>query len=322
MITKTTYLDMTPGGVPPVIHVSQYDADEDALVFNLYNGSTPFTAGTTATIEGTKPDMTGFTYAASYSDNVVTADLTEQMTAVAGAVVCEVRITDGSNVVGTQNFVLSVEPAALSDGTVISDTDIPLLQQAIDAAATAVTAASQFYSTGQKIGNTGDLNDIVTGGKYYAEHNQTISNAPITGGFTMFVFPLWAETRFVQIVYGIDGSISIRAKNGNNSWNWTGWWKSNLTKMLTAQTVISSATDYNTITTPGEYTFTSTNASRGANAPKGNSTIAGRLTVEYGMNGDYTHLRQTYRYYSGPDTFVRIYNGSWGGWYQVTMTAV
>ena len=322
MITKTTYLDMTPGGVPPVIHVSQYDADEDALVFNLYNGSTPFTAGTTATIEGTKPDMTGFTYAASYSDNVVTADLTEQMTAVAGAVVCEVRITDGSNVVGTQNFVLSVEPAALSDGTVISDTDIPLLQQAIDAAATAVTAASQFYSTGQKIGNTGDLNDIVTGGKYYAEHNQTISNAPITGGFTMFVFPLWAETRFVQIVYGIDGSISIRAKNGNNSWNWTAWWKSNLTKMLTAQTVISSATDYDTITTPGEYTFTSTNASRGTHAPKGNSTLAGRLTVEYGMNGDYSHLRQTYRYYSGPDTFVRIYNGSWGDWYQVTMTAV
>ena len=328
MITKTTYLDMTPGGVPPVIHVSQYDADEDALVFNLYVDSTPFTAGTTATIEGTKPDMTGFTYAASYSDNVVTADLTEQMTAVAGAVVCEVRITDGSNVVGTQNFVLSVEPAALSDGTVISDTDIPLLQQAIDAAATAVTAASQFYSTGQKIGNTGDLNDIVTGGKYYAEHNQTISNAPITGGFTMFVFPLWAETRFVQIVYGIDGSISIRAKNGNNSWNWTGWWKSNLTTMLTAQTVISSATDYNTITTPGEYTFTSTNASRGANAPKGNATLAGRLTVEYGMNGDNPHLRQTYRYYNAVDTFVRVYyvpsggSGTWTSWSQVTMTAV
>ena len=314
MITKTINLDMTPGGVCPVIHVSQYDKDEDALVFNLYQGSTPFTAGTTATIVGTKPDGYGFSYAASYSNNTVTADLTEQMTAVSGAVICEVRITDGDNTVGTQNFVLMVEPAALANNAVISDSDVPLLQQAIDAAAQAVATASQFYSTGTKIGNSGNLNDTVTSGKYYAEAGQSITNAPIAGGFTMFVWYAFNQYRLVQVVFGVDGSISVR---GLGSGGWTAWWSSKFTKLLTAQTVISSATDYNSITTPGEYTFTSTNASRGNNAPNGNSTLAGRLTVEYGMNADYGHLRQTYRYYSAVDTYVRVYNASvpeWTAW--------
>ena len=320
MVTQTINLNMIPGSIPPVVHVSQYDTDENALVINLYEGSTPFTSGTTATIEGTKPDMTGFTYAASYSTNIVTADITEQMTAVAGQVICEVRITDGDNTVGTQNFILLVEPAALSDSTVISDTDIPLLQQAIDASAAAVTAAGQVYAVGSKIGNSGDLNTYTTSGKYYAEQSHTISNAPTSGGFVMLVYYLYNQYRCVQVLFGVDGHIYCRALYANNSW--TGWWSSKYAHMLTGMTLISSATDYDTITTPGEYYYTSTNASRGANAPKGNSTLAGRLTVEYGMNGDYSHLRQTYRYYSGPDTFVRIYNGSWGGWYQITMTAV
>lgn len=320
MTTQTIYLNMMPGNVCPVIHVSQYDTDEDALVFNLHMGSVPFTAGTTATIEGTKPDKTGFTYAASYSDNVVTADLTEQMTAVSGAVICEIRITDGANTVGTQNFILMVEPAALADDTVISDTDIPLLQQAIDASAAAVTAAGQVYAVGSKIGNSGDLNNYTTSGKYYAEQSHTISNAPTSGGFVMLVYYLYNQYRCVQVLFGVDGHIYCRALYANNSW--TDWWSSKLSKMLTGFTVISSATDYNTLTTPGEYVFTQTTAARGNNAPKGASTLAGRLTVEYGMTGSQSHLRQTYMYYNSTDTFVRVYSGSWGGWYQVTMAAV
>ena len=310
MTTQTIYLNMMPGNVCPVVHVSQYDTDEDALVFNLHMGSVPFTAGTTATIEGTKPDKT-----------VVTADLTEQMTAVSGAVMCEIRITDGDNTVGTQNFILMVEPAALADDTVISETDIPLLQQAIDASAAAVTAAGQVYAVGSKIGNSGDLNTYTTSGKYYAEQSHTISNSPTSGGFVMLVYYLYNQYRCVQVLFGVDGHIYCRALYANNSW--TGWWSSKYAHMLTGMTLISTATDYNTITTPGEYYFNSTNAARGSNAPKTSSTMAGRLTVEYGTSGSESNLRQTYRYYNAPDTFVRVYsNSSWGGWYQVTMTAV
>lgn len=147
MVTQTINLNMVPGSVCPVIHVSQYDNDEDALVFNLYQGSTPFTAGTTAIIEGTKPDGYGFTYAASYSDNTVTADLTQQMTAVSGEVRCELRISDSDNVVGTQNFILMVEPAALDDNTVVSDSDIPAIAAAADYAAEAAASAADAATT-------------------------------------------------------------------------------------------------------------------------------------------------------------------------------
>lgn len=317
MITQTIYLNMIPGSVCPVIHVSQYDTDENALVFNLYQGSVPFTSGTTATIEGTKQDKTGFTYAASYSDNMVVADLTEQMTAVSGAVMCEIRITDGSNTVGTQNFILMVEPAALANDTVISDTDIPLLQQAIDAAAQVETTTSKFYGTGSKISASANLNDYTTSGKFYAEANQAITNAPISGGFTMFVWYTFNQYRLVQVVFGLDGSISVRALYQNNTWR--DWWSSNNCLALTGLTLVSTAVDWNTLNTPGEYYFTKNTYAKGSNAPKGSSTFAGRLTVEYGMSSEQTHIRQTYRPYNSADIFIRVYSGSWTGWKQVSM---
>lgn len=324
MTTQTIYLNMIPGSVPPVIHVSQYDTDENALVFNLHMGSVPFTAGSTATIEGTKPDKTGFTYAASYSDNTVTADLTEQMTAVSGAVMCEVRITDGANTVGTQNFILMVEPAALADDIVISDTDIPLLQQAIDAAATSIASAAQadadvaqIFGRGTKIGNTDNLNDYQTPGKYYADANHTITNSPISGGLAMLIYPTYNVARFVQIVMGLDGSFNIRAMYQTNTWS--DWWSTNYRPALTGQTLISTAVNWNTLTTPGEYYFSNNTYARGDNAPKGSSTFAGRLTVEHGMSSGQTHIRQTYRPYNSADIFIRVYSGSWTGWKQVTM---
>ena len=60
MITKTYQLDMHSGGVPVVVHLSQYDSDF-SLVFNLYSSSGTFTveSGTTAAIRGTKKDANG-----------------------------------------------------------------------------------------------------------------------------------------------------------------------------------------------------------------------------------------------------------------------
>ena len=320
MTTQTIYLNMIPGSVPPVIHVSQYDTDENALVFNLHMGSVPFTAGSTATIEGTKPDKTGFTYAASYSDNTVTADLTEQMTAVSGAVMCEGRITDGANTIGTQNFILMVEPAALADDTVISDSDIPLLQQAVDAAGTVLTVASEFYGTGTKIGNSDNLNNYVTSGKFYAEAGQSITNAPISGGFTMFVWYTFNQWRLVQVVFGLDGSINVRALYQNNTW--TVWWRSAQTKALGGISAITSATDFNTITAIGEYSFSSSVASGSGHCP---ITLGGRLTVERAIeinSGNF--VRQTVVRYNVSDGFytrVSQDGGSnWTNWFKYSMT--
>lgn len=138
MTTQTIKLNLIPGGVLPVVYASQYDNQVNALVFQLYNGATPYIVptGTAVLISGTKPDKTGFSYAAaSVSGNVAYCNVTQQMTAVAGDVLCELRLRTESQIIGSLNFILRVERGALNDDSVLSDTDIPLIEQAVDIAA-------------------------------------------------------------------------------------------------------------------------------------------------------------------------------------------
>lgn len=145
MITQSINLNLIPGAVPPRIKVSQYDFGSRTLSFTLFNGTSPFTtASLAARIQGTKPDNKGFSYDATYSAGVVTADVTRQMTACAGAVICELVIVDGSNnELGTGNFILDVEAAALSEDTDISETEIPAIIDAAEANAERAEAAAE-----------------------------------------------------------------------------------------------------------------------------------------------------------------------------------
>jgi hypothetical protein len=142
MTTQTIKLNLIPGGVMPVVYASQYDNQTNALVFELYNGDLPFPvpSGAAVLINGTKPpvngELTGFSYsAASISGNRVVCNVTTQMTAVAGDVLCELRIRTATQIIGSVNFILRVERSALNDDTVLSETDIPLIEQAIEIAA-------------------------------------------------------------------------------------------------------------------------------------------------------------------------------------------
>lgn len=130
MITQTINLNLIPGGVLPRINVSQYDKGARTLQFNLYNGVIPFTIpdGSSVYVVGTKADRTGFDYEATYTGGLVSIDVTEQMTAFAGDVEIEIRIIKSGEQIATGNFVLCVERTALADDTVISETDIPIIQ--------------------------------------------------------------------------------------------------------------------------------------------------------------------------------------------------
>lgn len=143
MITQTINLNLIPGGVLPRINVSQYDKGSRMLNFNIYNGSVLFNipTGSTITIQGTKPDHTGFQYSCEYEGSVVTADLEQQMSVISGEVTCEITINKDLQLIGTGNFILNVEPAAVKDDTVISETELPLIEQAIEAAAEAEASA-------------------------------------------------------------------------------------------------------------------------------------------------------------------------------------
>lgn len=132
-------LNLIPGSVLPVVNVSQYDVGRH-FTLTVYEGATAYSlTGKGVQIRGTKPDGNGFAYdstdgAISVSNNVVTVSTLQQMTACGGQVMCELRITSGSDVLGTINFILDCEPSALSDDTPISDTDIPAIERDMQAA--------------------------------------------------------------------------------------------------------------------------------------------------------------------------------------------
>lgn len=126
MTSQTINLNLIPGGAEPVLNVSQYDMGQ-TWTFNLYAGGQTFSipSGSSVSIRGTKPDRKGFAYNCTYSGSVVTAIEQQQMTAVPGKVPIEIVITKGNEMIGSANFILMVEKAALDDNADISSSELP-----------------------------------------------------------------------------------------------------------------------------------------------------------------------------------------------------
>ena len=149
MTSQTFNLDLIPQGVPPIIHVSQYDKGQTWEIHLHENGIVfPVPANTSAAIQGTKPDSTGFQFPAviSAGDNVVTFTLEQQMTVFSGDIDCELVLVNGDDQVATINFILSVEPTTLDDDTVISETQLPLIEQAAELGAVINNYATQIHT--------------------------------------------------------------------------------------------------------------------------------------------------------------------------------
>lgn len=123
-------LNLIPSGVSPVCHVSQYDAGRQIKI-NLFEGINPYTiqSGDAFTLNVRKPDNTIVTTSVSgtQGNTYITISTTEQIAAVVGENLCELKITNGSTVIGTLNFVMLVERDVLADGipsqSVIEDLD-------------------------------------------------------------------------------------------------------------------------------------------------------------------------------------------------------
>lgn len=184
MITQSINLNLITGQVLPRVNASQYDNNTRTLTMYLYDGELTFNIpnGVSGYIQGTKPDRTGFQYLATVAagSNVVTFDITEQMTAVAGDVTCELVLVDGDDRIATVNFILHVEPAALSDDTVISETELPLIEEAAELAQQiggfieqmdADAAKSEAYGAGTVNGVpvTSDNPAYENNAKYYSD---------------------------------------------------------------------------------------------------------------------------------------------------------
>lgn len=148
-------LSLIPDGIEPRIYVSQYDVG----VTLTFNWSGTLAAGGAARVMGTKPSGIGFDLACTRvgsgtSVTGFTVETTLDMTSEAGEFPAEIRITEGTQVVGSQNFTLVVERSPHPDGTIdgyeegrtIIETVTGLVNDAEESAseaATSATAASQ-----------------------------------------------------------------------------------------------------------------------------------------------------------------------------------
>ena len=173
MITQTLDLNLIPGRVLPMVNVSQYDKDSRTLEFTIYNGDQSFSlSGLSAYIQGLKPDGHGFNYSATVSSTKITADVTEQMTACAGRVMCEVIIMDGTDRIGTGNFILNVEAAAMPDNADMSASEYSYIEQLIEDAQTAAAEAAEEVEKSEAWA-VGERNGVPVGSSDETYHNNS-----------------------------------------------------------------------------------------------------------------------------------------------------
>ena len=121
LVNYSFAVNVTPGSMPPIVHVSEYDIGRTYTVtINGENGSVfNIPTGTTATVEGTLNGVIGFTTDATISGSSVSFALTESMTAKSGKAWCKIKLTLNDEPIQTCAFILDVDRAGVEADTVI-----------------------------------------------------------------------------------------------------------------------------------------------------------------------------------------------------------
>lgn len=259
-------LQYAPIVAKPVIHVSQYDVGRQ-FKFKIYDGVTAYTMpiGTTARIEGIKPDGHGFSYddCVSVTDNIATVTTKMQMTIVAGSVECELRFSDGSDDIGTLNFTLLVEESPVNPSTDISDTEIP----AIIELARAQMENAEAWAVGERNGVPVGPTDPTyhNNAKYYSDHAGGVS----LDGLTDVDIQSLTDGQYIKY-----NSTAQKWKNTSDVAEKTN--TSDFLSLSNNGTQIPDNSDLNSYITPGKYYVSNgTSANTLSNAP----TITGGFTM-------------------------------------------
>lgn len=167
MYTNTNKLNIVPGGVPLIIHISQGDVGLREFTFEPYTSAGSFArvAGADVTLEATKPDGHAVIHDCTYNnDGSITYELQEQLAAVPGEVWSKIVIHDGDDILGSGTVVWMVDAAGVRDDAVVSDSDLSGIRRLLGTPLAVTTAASMtdqnklYLYEGSETGYTaGDL---------------------------------------------------------------------------------------------------------------------------------------------------------------------
>lgn len=148
-------LNFAPGGLPVTVHVSQYDDTIRQLRFQLWFGRSKVEvpSGASVRAEIKKPDghivlVNGTVNSSDRS--IVTVPTTKQMTAVPGGSIGTLVLSStGDKRISSAIFILQVHRDPVEDGDV-SDSDLSMLQDAVDQTAANATAAQAAATAAQE----------------------------------------------------------------------------------------------------------------------------------------------------------------------------
>lgn len=119
LVNQTLKLEITPGGVPPKLHVTEYDENMQVVAQLFQRGQYyEIPSGTTAKVEGTLAGHP-FSADATVDGSNVTFELTKSMTAYAGRAWTKIKLTKDGKSVSTCGFWLECDRAGVDAGDVI-----------------------------------------------------------------------------------------------------------------------------------------------------------------------------------------------------------
>ena len=112
-------VNLIPNGIPQTCHASQYDVGRQ-IRLDLFDGFTPYViqSGDTFTLNVRKPDnhVITETVTGTEGNTYLVIETTEQMTAVMGKNLCEIRVENSGDNIGSLNFIMQVERDVIADG--------------------------------------------------------------------------------------------------------------------------------------------------------------------------------------------------------------
>lgn len=293
-------LNLIPGKVRPVINVSQYDEGRQFQLALFIGPDVMDLTGKTVTIEVGKADGNGCAYGATdevngvpvvaVTDNVVTITTPIQMTACAGDNMAELKVAFSGNKIGTLNFILNCEPAALDPDTPVSETDIPAIESAGWAAVQHYPYISpdnnhwmawdvmsgEWYDTGVNAGSGGtgttDYNDLV--------NRPQINGYLLSGNKTAADLDLATDDPMTGATSGDAGAAGLvpapAAGDQGKYLRGDGTWQNAATTLTDlTDTDIASPTNGQTLV----YDDTTNKWKNGAGGGGGSSTLAGLTDV-------------------------------------------
>ena len=203
-------VDLIPGGIMPICHASQYDKERTIRVYVTENGQLYTFSNETCVLHVRKPDTTVVTVplTVTASTNYVDISTDEQMVAVNGRNVCELRVSNGTKEIGSGNFYMDVEHDPLDSGS-SSASEIH------DLPAQVAAAVDEYMGDDYGLDNLADINlDNPTDGqvlKYDAESGKWINDTDASGITHI------TELEDVDITTPTDGQV-LKWDDANSKW--------------------------------------------------------------------------------------------------------